>query len=217
MRYKLYREHKYISCAVNDVVRLIAKTDFTSLTETEKVTKALQGLWAVLAWHSQYEDEILHPMLSQKGVYSYAQLEADHLENKQKIIAIDNLLIAITESSNAEDQIEFGCQLYLRFRKFSAENLEHLDLEEVLLLPEFHRFYSDSELRDAEFEVYKSMSIEHMIHAIKTMFSYMNRQDRFVILNDIKICDAVRFAALWQAIQIDIEPAERADLAHKLS
>ena len=216
MRYKLYREHKYISAVINDVVRLMATTDFTVPSAVARVKTDLQALWPILAWHSLYEDEILHPMLAEKGVYLYAQVEAEHAENKQKIVALENQLSTIMTSTNRTEQIAFGYQLYLSFRKFSAENLMHLDAEETLLLPEFYRLYSDDELRVAEFQVYQVMSNEQMIKTINKIFPYMNPSDRETFLYDAKFCDQARFTALWQGVEAHLDPAEREMLKQKL-
>lgn len=216
MRYKLYREHKYISAAVNDIVRLLAKADFLLPETITEVKKAFAGLWPVLAWHSRYEDEVYHPLLASHGVYDFAQIETDHLENKQKIVALEARLAVIALLTDPAERVEQGYQLYLAFRKFSTENLEHLDIEEEVLLPALQRLCSDQELRTAEFSIYQSMSLDEIIHAIKTIFPHMNVHDRRAILTDFKACDAELFAKLWQAISGSLAGAERIELAQKL-
>ena len=216
MRYKLYREHKYISAAVNDVVRLLAKADFLLPETIIEIKEAFANLWPVLAWHSRYEDEVYHPLLASHGVYDFAQIETDHLENKQKIIMLEKQLAAVAALTNPVERVEQGYQLYLAFRKFSTQNLEHLDVEEECLLPALQRLCSDDELRVAEFGIYKVMPIDEMIQTIKTIFPHMNVHDRRAILTDFKACDPQRFAALWEGIQADLAPAERASLAQKL-
>ena len=216
MRYKLYREHKYISAAVNDVVRLLAKADFLLPETITEVKKAFAGLWPVLAWHSQYEDEVYHPLLAAHGVYDFAQIETDHLENKQKIIALEARLAAIAALTDPTERVEQGYQLYLAFRKFSTQNLEHLDIEEEVLLPALQKLCSDQELRVAEFAIYQTMPLEEIIRIIKVILPHMNVHDRRAILTDFKACDAQLFVALWEGIQADLAPTERASLAQKL-
>ena len=212
MRYKLYREHKYISAAVNDVVRLLARADFLLPETIVEIKKAFAGLWPVLAWHSQYEDEIYHPLLVSHGVYDFAQIETDHLENKQKIIALENQLAAIVALTEPVLRVEAGYQLYLAFRKFSTQNLQHLDIEEECLLPLFQKLCSDQELRAAEFATYQAMPAEHMVHIVKTIFPHMNIHDRRAILTDFKACDTQRFTVLWEGIEADLDQAERLSL-----
>lgn len=40
MRYQFYREHKYVSSALNDLERMIAKTDFRKAQEVVSVNEA---------------------------------------------------------------------------------------------------------------------------------------------------------------------------------
>ena len=60
MRYRFYREHKYVSAAVNDVERLIAKTDFRDHAEIVKAKAAFDGLVQKLQGHAEYENNVLH-------------------------------------------------------------------------------------------------------------------------------------------------------------
>ena len=66
MRYKFYREHKYVSAAVNDLERLIAKTDFRASSEVEKIKKEFDALVQMLKGHAHYENETLHELLRKK-------------------------------------------------------------------------------------------------------------------------------------------------------
>jgi len=63
MRYQFYREHKYVSSALNDLERMIAKTDFRDAQELILVRQAFQSLSEMLRGHAQYENERLHALL----------------------------------------------------------------------------------------------------------------------------------------------------------
>lgn len=216
MRYKFYREHKYVSAAVNDVERLIAKTDFTVRSEVENVKLALDGLIQMLKGHAYYENETLHAMLKAKDSAVYHDVEADHIQYDQQLQDLETRLTRVIECSNPEEQVELGYQLYLFFRKFAGDNLLHLHEEETVILPELQRLYTDEELCKVEFKSYNMMSAQDLIHMMEVLFPHMNSHDHEVFLADIKACDPVKFAAAWKGIQSKLNPDERLFLAKKL-
>jgi hypothetical protein len=217
MRYQFYREHKYIAAAINDVVRLLGKTDFTIRQEVLAAKHAFEEIVIVLKNHSHYEDERLHGLLRAKGSNIFAKVEDDHYQNSQHFINLTNRFNTILESTNAEEQIEQGYQCYLSFRKLAGDNLLHLNEEEVLVLPELQRLYNDAELREVDFESYRIMTAEELIHMLQLLFPHMNPADREAFLTDIKICDLEKFILVWHGIKPSLDQKEVTKLIDKLS
>jgi hypothetical protein len=150
MRYQFYREHKYVSAALNNVERLIAKTDFCNSKEVDSVNKAFQGLKEMLQGHAQYENERLHVLLTNRHSLVHVHAEEDHAHQDVQLLEIQELIDRISQATNDEEKISLGYKLYLTYRKFVADNLIHLHEEETMILPELQRLYSDEELREVE-------------------------------------------------------------------
>jgi len=201
MRYKFYREHKYVSAAINDVERLIAKTDFRVRSEVEKAKQAFDVLVHMLKGHAQYENETLHELLRKKNSEVYKHIEQDHVAYEKQIQDLEERLKKVIESTKSEEQVELGYQFYLWFRKFAGDNLLHLHEEETVILPELQRLYSDEELRKVECKTYNMMTPEQLIEMLEVLFPHMNPSDHEVFLADIKACDPEKFAAIWHQIQ----------------
>jgi hypothetical protein len=216
MRYKFYREHKFVSAAVNNVERLVAKTDFRNRTEVETVKKAFDGLIEMLKGHAHYENETLHELLRKKGSAVYQQVEADHVQYEQQIRDLENQLNKAMASTTPDEQVELGYQFYVWFRKFAGENLLHLHEEETVILPELQRLYSDAELSTVEFKTYQIMTPEEIVEMMEVLFPHMNSSDREAFLTDIKACNPAKFAIAWRGIQSKLDPKERAQLTQKL-
>lgn len=216
MRYKFYREHKYVCAAVNDLERLIAKTDFSSGLQAKKVKEDFDSLVQMLKAHAHYENSTLHELLKKKNSDVYKHVEDDHLKYEEYLDDLSLGLDRAITSPNPEEQIELGYEFYLSFRKFAAVNLLHLHEEETRVLPELQRLYSDEELARVEFNSYSVMTPEELIHMMQVLFPHMNSSDREVFLTDIKACDSAKFAHAWADIQAIFEPGERQRLAHKL-
>lgn len=216
MRYKFYREHKYVCAAINDVERLIAKTDFASASQTAKVKEAFDALIPMLKSHAEYENTRLHRLLREKNSDVYKNVEKEHLAYEQKLKDLENRLRLVSESIDPEERTELSYQLYLWFRKFAGENLLHLHEEETVILPELQRLYSDEELAEVEFESYRAMTSDDLIHMTKVLFLHMNPDDRLAFLIDIKACDADKFLKAWQGIRKQLDPDEQKCIEVKL-
>lgn len=216
MRYQFYREHKYVSAALNNVERLIAKTDFCKLEEVVSVYEAFQELKEMLQGHAEYENERLHTLLKNRNSVVYAHVEEDHAQQDAQLQEIQNLIEDVAEATSDQEKTFAGYKLYLTYRKFVAENLLHLHEEETVILPELQRLYTDEELRQVEAQSYAEMSSENMVEMMQVLFPHMNSADRFAILSDIQSLQPEKFAAAWQGIAPTIEKNEQMQLTKQL-
>lgn len=201
MRYKFYREHKYVSHRLNKLERLIAKTDFSVSQEVHHVQDEFDSLKLMLEGHAQYENDCLHVLLTNKQSLIPAHIITEHQNLDKEFDFLQDKINKIKESTTQEEKIEAGYQLYIWYRKFVGENLIHLHEEETLILPELQRLYTDDELRATEFNNYKHMSAEELINMLEELFPEMNSSDRQVFLDDIKISDPIKFKDVWKGIK----------------
>lgn len=218
MRYQFYREHKYVSAALNDLERLIARTDFCNVSAVEEIKNSLFELTGLLQGHAEYENERLHFLLKQKGssIFSHTHVEEDHEAQDQQLSAIAQILQDITEENEREKRIEMGYQLYLTYRKFVSDNLAHLHEEETKILPELQKLYSDSELQQVEAETYREMTPEEMIDMLKILFPCMNCYDKQAMLFDILALEPEKFKIVWQNMEHILDLNERIAIENQL-
>jgi hemerythrin-like domain-containing protein len=198
MRYQFYREHKYVSSALNEVERLIAKTDFSNDIDIKKVEEAFQGLSDMLKGHAYYENEKLHALLKAKGSHVFETLEKDHAHQDQELLDIQKTIHDLYISKNPEKD---GYNLYLLFREFVAENLHHLNQEERLILPELQRLYTDEELKQVEMTTYQIMTVEDLIEMMQVLFPHMNKYDKKAFLEDIKEASRDKYETAIKGVQ----------------
>lgn len=191
MRVKLYREHKYVSFALNELERLIAKTDFTDEASTEHVRQEWRNIKEMLQGHAQHEEANFHALLEKKG--SMIHLDA-HEDHEQQEMAFKNLDFLLDGVKISEDRVEAGYQFYLAYRKFVGDNLLHLHEEETKILPELQRLYTDEELRALEHPTYELMMAEELVEMLKILFPHMNPSDQSAFLTDIQMAQPEKFA-----------------------
>ncbi len=215
MRYRFYREHKYISYAVSELEKLIAKTDFTNQTQINLIKNELANIEDLMTGHAEWEESTIHELLKKKNSPLHTQIEKDHQEHVIQFKALQEMLIHISDSRDENEKLSKGYTFYITYRNYAASNLKHLNEEETLLMPELQRLYSDEELRAIEFKTYEQMSLEDMIHMMEILFPHMNPNDREHFLTDIRDAKPEKFMQAWEGIKDKIEDSERALLITK--
>ncbi len=198
MRVKLYREHKYVSFALSELERLIAKTDFTDDAAIEHVQSEWQSVKEMLEGHAYHEETNFHALLEKKGSTIHHDAHDDHEHQEKVLQTLQNLLDAV---KTASDRVEAGYQFYLIYRKFVGDNLLHLHEEETKLLPELQRLCTDEELRALEHRSYELMTADEMIEMLEVLFPHMNFSDKCAFLTDIKLAQPQKFEVVWDKIQ----------------
>lgn len=205
MRVKLYREHKYVSFVLNELERLIAKTDFTDDAAIVHIQSEWQHVKEMLEGHAYHEEHNFHTLLEKKGSTIHHEAHNDHEHQEETLKHLQDLLDAIKTS---HDPIEAGYQFYLTYRKFVGDNLLHLHEEETRLLPELQRLCTDEELRSIEHPTYDAMTSEEMVEMVQVLFPHMNFSDKCAFLTDIKLAEPQKFLQLWDRANSFLTAAE---------
>lgn len=216
MRYQFYREHKYVSAALNDLERLIAKTDFRNQQEINRINSSFQELMEMLKGHAEYENERLHTLLKKKHSKIHEHAEVDHAHQDEQLLQIQEIIDKLLKASSDEEKVSLGYHLYLIYRKCVADNLIHLHEEETMILPELQRLYTDEELKQVEAQTYRIMTSEEMVHMMQVLFPHMNPSDRMSFLSDIQEAQPEKFIAAWQGIAPMLEKEEQTNLIRQL-
>jgi DUF438 domain-containing protein len=198
MRVKLYREHKYVSFALSELERLIAKTDFTDNTAIAHIQNEWQRVKEMLEGHAYHEEHHFHALLEKKGSHVHHEVHNDHEHQEETLKNLQCLLDIVKTSS---DPVEAGYQFYLAYRKFVGDNLLHLYEEETKLLPELQRLCTDEELRAIEYPTYEMMTLEEMVEMLQVLFPHMNFSDKCAFLMDINLAQPEKFLQLWDRVK----------------
>lgn len=194
MRVKLYREHKYVSFALSELERLIAKTDFTDNAAIDHIQSEWQSIRKMLEAHAYHEEHNFHSLLEKKGSTIHHEAHNDHEHQEKTLKSLQHLLDGVKTSP---DRIEAGYQFYLAYRKFVGDNLLHLHEEETKLLPELQRLCTNEELRAIEHPTYDLMTVAEMLEMVQVLFPHMNFSDKCAFLTDIKLAEPEKFLQLW--------------------
>lgn len=219
-RYRLYREHKFLRAILSDLENRIARADFTDLSQVLEIKNKLEDIFGIMEGHAKHENEIIHVLLRVKGSPMVDAIEADHKNHKAKFEALRVMLseiLNIREAGNEVELIAKGYEFYIAYRKFIAFDLQHINEEETVIMPELQKYYSDEELKEKiDFPVYEQMSSDDMIEMMVVLFPHMNIDDKEHFLSDLQESQPTKFLEAWKGITPRINVIERSALAEKL-
>lgn len=216
MRYRLYREHKYVCFELTEFDRQTAKTDFTNENEVTSLSEKLTALTSLLKHHARHEDESIHELLRIKGVSIHHHIEADHHAHEDKFNELSEQLEKIQNLSSNDEKICMGHEFYLAYRLFHSELLQHLYYEETTLNDKLQSLYSDNALRTIDAKSYKQMTAEQLVQMMEVLFVHMNSNDRFHFLFDIHQSQPEKFAKAWPQIAPKMSKTEQEQIATQL-
>ncbi len=216
MRYRLYREHKYLVAFFSKTLQECGCLDFSSQKSIEALKESLAQLFALLNAHAEHEDTRIHTLLKVKGSTVVDKAESEHEQHHNIYDVLNEQLQAISTESSDEAKQALGYQLYLALRDFFAETLVHLNYEERVIMPELQRLFSDDELREIDFATYRQMQPEQMVHMIEALNPYLNRNDRAVFFDDINRVEPEKFSIAWEELKELVGSEEARALESKL-
>jgi hypothetical protein len=212
-RYRLYREHKYVSFMLSSFRTEVAKIDFSLNEGVNRIKETLSEITALMHGHALHENDSIHALLRNKNSLVHEKIEADHDTHEDTFEKLNQLLSTILEETDVVRKVDLGHQFYLEFQRFEAENLLHQIYEETVIMPELQRLYTDEELLKAiDAKTYEIMTPEHMIHMMQILFPHMNADDRAFFLNDIYRSEPTKFIDAWRGVSPMMDPLEREEL-----
>ena len=198
MKYRFYREHKYVSYAVSELERLIAKTDFRDAVQIDSVESELKNIEDLMTGHAEWEESSIHELLRKKNSAIHQLIENDHKDHAEQFRKMRAMLVSISNCTEEQDQLDQGYQFYLAYRQFAGNNLKHLHDEETILMAELQKFYSDEELRAVEFKTYAKMTPDEMIGMMRVLFPHMNPSDQEFFKKEMHDAEPEKFAIAWK-------------------
>lgn len=202
-RYRLYREHKYITAMMNDFVQFVQKADFKDDGATFEIKEKLCSLKSLMEGHAEHEDNAIHQLLRNHNLTIHESIELEHQDHQKQFKELEEILNNIIDAQNKNDKRSLGFAFYLLVRNFQQENLRHLNEEETIIMPKLQELYSDDELKKhIDFKTYAQMKPEELFDMVQILFPVMNLDDHAFFLNDIREAEPEKYEELMRKLDI---------------
>ena len=180
----LYRvAHKAMRRDLFEVSASIAATDFSSSSSVTELCDRFAGLVASMGHHAELEDGELHPLVREAGSSVLASIESEHELLDAELEALAGLLEGLPIGDD-DDVWDRAHEFYLRFNRFVADYLRHIDLEERELMPVLASSVDADHLDQLAEGDYRG-PLEMLVGAMGNMMPLFNVADRRQVVADI--------------------------------
>lgn len=128
--------------------------------------------------HAAVEDKFLHPFMEQHLAEDVKQIEADHQHHDSDLAELEQLFEQMQPHSQSQSRQALGQQLYLKYNLFVAKFVEHLHLEEFVVMPKLWTLCSDEALMAPHKALMQSISPDEFKAYIAMFMPAINTQER---------------------------------------
>lgn len=196
----------------------IQQADFTDTVATQPVIELINYVVETYGEHAGHEDKGILPALMQYTPELVNQFENEHIKDHQLAeelqLAISTWQIAI----NSEEKYNAGRNILYAFNNFAAFNLEHMNREETVLLPELWKHYTDDELLKFNQQITRSIEAAKLLKQNRWMFKAMSAPEAVGLLqNAHKNAPPELYTALYNMAEEVMQPNNFALVKQALS
>lgn len=144
-RFNLYRDtHKSIRMYLSEFSLVCGRCDFADQTDLSKLKSEFKNIHDMFLVHTKVEDDHVLPQIKMFDLELYKKFEETHHKVDDDMGSLKSDLESIASADDNASQ--FGYEFYLKFNRFCADNLNHLDDEEKKAMPLLWENMTDEEL-----------------------------------------------------------------------
>jgi len=185
-RFDIYSSiHKALRCYMGEVLAAVGRVDIDDDAEVEETASQVRGLIDVLSMHLDVENRFLHVAMHDRSPGSADKTAVDHAGHERSFERLEAL--------SGEAQFRTGDlrraavqQLYRELAVFIAENLEHMNYEEVENNAVLWLTHTDAELRQVEQAIVSGLSPEKKATVMRWMISSLSPAERAELLSKVR-------------------------------
>lgn len=162
-RFNIFNQiHKALRVLLYDTAGLIGRTDFEDADQYDVVAKRVREVTAAFDKHAHHEDTLLLPMIERYEPSVVNAFEQEHVADHDLSRRLNDSLIALDLAIAPAAKKDLGIALMHSFIDFMVFNLQHMHKEETVLNTILWRYYSDSDLLNANKKIVSSVPPQEM-------------------------------------------------------
>jgi hypothetical protein len=208
--------HKALRAFMFDTVARLGRCDAGDPAELADTVARARGLLHIMRGHLTHENGFVHPAIEARRPGGSAITGEDHEEHERAIAALDGALDLLEAIDDARRPATLH-RTYLRFARFVAENLEHMEVEETHNTALLHAAYDDAELMDIHDRLLASIPPAELMTDLRWIVIGVSHPERVGILTDMRAkAPPPAFAAVIDMCRDVLSPNDWGKLANAL-
>jgi hypothetical protein len=201
-RYDMYQAiHKTMRAFMFDVVKRVGCMDTDDPESVRGALAEVRDLLEACARHIEMEDRFVHPAMEARRPLSSAHAATHHGDQE---IALDELEadVQAVERATGPATADAALQLYRRLALFTAENLEHMHVEETEHNATLWATHDDAELAAVEQSIHAALAPEEALAIVCRMVPALPPAERAAMLSRMqREAPAEAFAAVLTGVR----------------
>jgi hypothetical protein len=193
--------HKGIRAAHMRCLVEIGASDASDNAGIERLIARIEDHLTMCNAHLHDENSVLHIALEARRPGASAHAAEDHDDHLQSFAEVRTLLERIAVATR-DERVDLLAGLYRRFALFVAHDLEHMDHEERVLLPDLQAAFTDAELQELEGRIVAQIAPTHMVLFLEAMIDGLPKAESAGMLAGMKAAmPSAAFADLMAGIE----------------
>lgn len=218
-RYDFYRPiHKGIRFGSAGFLARLGAADWAAETRWRPLLADLGAFLILAREHLEHEDVEIIPSLHACAPALARSLDEDHEHHADTFADLERLIRAVEAAVNDADRAAAGQLLYLRFAEYFADDIVHMQREELEAMPVFQAHFSDGDLEAMETRIIQSIPFEKLLAYFRLMIPAATPADRAKFLRYVQngAPNEVFETILTQSVKPSLSPEDWQRLAGDL-
>jgi hypothetical protein len=170
----------------------------------------------LLVQHAEHEDGPIQPVLEAELPELAERIAADHLLLEAQLVDLREMAADAAALDHPEPRLAVH-RLYLALAGFTGRYMEHIDVEERVVMPALERVVGVEAVGAIHGAIISNIPPDEMARSLALMIPAMNVDDRAELLGGMQAgAPAEAFAGVWSLVGSVLEPAEVTPLARRL-
>lgn len=183
----------------SEILGELAVCDYGNEEEKNSLQKKVLFFFEMIKGHTRWEEAFVFKQLPQE------KIEEELLAHKILEAKMGDLRECFKQGASSPEKLH---HIYLQYRKFHSELLQHLYEEEVEIVPALREKLGEEGLRRIDFDIYKEMSSEEMVAMAKDLFPPCSFLEKKAILEDLFVANQSSLKAALPKIKTHFSKRE---------
>jgi hypothetical protein len=209
--------HKALRALMADTLLAVGRMDCADDLEFAQVTQRVVEMLDVLRSHLAHENRFVHPAIEARVPGASQRIAAEHVEHERHLAQLAQALESL-RARPAASRAAAAHSLYQKLAVFTAENFEHMQLEETEHNAALWAHYTDDELAAIHNGLVASIPPQEMMYVMRWMLPSMNPAERAGMLAEMRAhAPAPAFRAVIDTARPHLTASEWDKLAKALA
>jgi hypothetical protein len=214
----LYRDiHKGIRAELFAVTSAAGNIDPSDYCDRAALSDHISSVAGVLESHAHHEDAVIDPVLERHLPDLASEINDDHARLERMFSSITDLGTAVVDVA-ASEQRRLLQLLHLDLARFTSSYLEHIDLEERVVMQRLPELLGVEEIAAMHVAIVSSIPPDEMARSLAFMLPAMNIDDRAELLGGLRLAAPPEaFDATMGLARSVLRPSDFVTLADRLA